>query len=115
MTDKDKIRADHSVSKMCPRCDKEWSTSEDLEKEVMRYQQKVYDRDTTVRDIARHFANWQREQMMKEAVDATKIFSGIGSNSKTGECVPYTEYSICISDKLCDCRSKIKLIVIKED
>lgn len=56
-----------------------------------------------------------KEKMMKDAVDATKIFSGIGSNSKTGECVPYTEYKICISDKLCDGCSKIKLIIVKED
>ena len=39
--------------------------SEDLEEEIRKYQKEVYDGDTTVRDIARHFANWQREQLFK--------------------------------------------------
>lgn len=34
-----------------------------LEEEIKRYQQEDYDRDTTIRDIARHFANWQKQQM----------------------------------------------------
>ena len=60
-------------------------------------------------------ARFNKQQMMKDAIDATKVFSGIGSNSKTGECVPYTEYKINIADKLCDGLDKVKLIIIKEE
>ena len=44
--------------------------SEDLEEEIKRYLHKVYDRDTTVSDVARHFAQWQKEQMIAKAIDA---------------------------------------------
>ena len=47
---------------------------EELEKEIKRYLQEIYDRDTTVRDVARHFAKWQKEQMMKEAVEGEYDF-----------------------------------------
>ena len=36
--------------------------SEDLEREIKRYLHEVYDRDSTVGDVARHFANWQKQQ-----------------------------------------------------
>lgn len=39
--------------------------SEDLEKEVKRFLQEEHDRDTTVRDVARHFANWGVEHAKK--------------------------------------------------
>lgn len=44
--------------------------SEDLEKEIKRYQQEVYDRDTTVKDVAHHFANWQKERFEKNRLAA---------------------------------------------
>lgn len=37
----------------------------DLEKEIKRYLQEVYDRDTTVSDVARHFAEWGAEHLKK--------------------------------------------------
>ncbi len=50
--------------------------SEDLEEEIKRYLHEVYDRDTTVSDIARHFANWQKKVMMKDALDSTMVENG---------------------------------------
>ena len=41
--------------------------SEELEEEIKRYLHKVYDRDTTVGDVARHFAKWQKEHLWKPA------------------------------------------------
>lgn len=38
--------------------------SEDLQKETRRYLREVKDRDTTVGDIARHFAEWKKLQIM---------------------------------------------------
>lgn len=37
----------------------------DLEKEILRYQREDMDRDTTVRDIAHHFAQWGAEHLKK--------------------------------------------------
>ena len=41
--------------------------SKELEEEIKRYLHKVYDRDTTVGDVARHFAKWQKEHLWKPA------------------------------------------------
>lgn len=41
--------------------------SEDLEEAIKRYLHKVYDRDTTVSDVARHFAKWQKANLWKPA------------------------------------------------
>lgn len=54
----------------------EESVSEDLEKEIINYigfpQEVDEDISTTmIRKAARHFANWQKEQMMKDAVEGT--------------------------------------------
>jgi len=54
----------------------EESVSEDLEKEIINYigfpQEVDEDISTTMmRKAARHFANWQKEQMMKDAVEGT--------------------------------------------
>jgi hypothetical protein len=60
-------------------------------------------------------AKWQKQQMMKHAVDGTKVFSGLGVKAKTGECVPYTEYKLCISDDLCNNCDRVKIIIIKDE
>ena len=54
----------------------EESVSEDLEKEIINYigfpQEVDEDISTTMmRKAARHFANWQKEQMIKDAVEGT--------------------------------------------
>lgn len=93
-----------SKSKICPRYDQE-SASEDLEKEIKRYQQEIYDRDTTVKDIARHFARWQREQMMNNAVDAECLM------------LPYPDlFKVLICDKATDNlanHDQVKIIIVR--
>ena len=54
----------------------EEQVSEDLEQEIINYigfpQEVDEDISTTmIRKAARHFANWQKEQMMKDAVEGT--------------------------------------------
>ena len=39
------------------------AASPELEDEIKRYQQEDCDRDTTIRDVAHHFVNWQKAQM----------------------------------------------------
>lgn len=52
--------------------------SKDLEEEIDRFEdwinnfnQSDYPTSYTVRDIARHFAEWQKQQIMKDAVELT--------------------------------------------
>lgn len=74
--------------------------SKDLDEEIKRYLHEVYDRDTTVSDVARHFANWQKQQMMKNVVECTW-----GSRVTS----PLTSYFPDIK-----CGDKVKLIIVKE-
>lgn len=46
--------------------EKEEKPIEGLEEEIRRYQKEVWDYDTLLSDVARHFAQWQKEQMMDE-------------------------------------------------
>lgn len=55
-----------------------------------------------VNKLARHFANWQKEQMMKEAVEGRVVDAGIFATYNTP--VEYTHSG-----------DKVKLIVIKEE
>lgn len=47
---------------------KKQSVSEDdaLDLEIRRFLREVHDRDTTISDVARHFAQWQRKRDEKE-------------------------------------------------
>lgn len=56
--------------------------SEELEEEIKRYIHEVYDRDTTVSDVARHFANRQKEMMMSKAINGEWFRCGIVLPSK---------------------------------
>lgn len=63
----------YSVSKMCPRCDKEETVSEDMEKAAKVYEQTRNDLDVVSDNqmVERAFqagAKWQRQQMMKNAL-----------------------------------------------
>lgn len=55
--------------------------SEELEAEIDRYFKDDKWFSTPLGDIARHFANWQKEQMMKSAIDAKIV------NDETSGCV----------------------------
>jgi len=79
-------------------------TSPELEEEIKRYQQEDCDRDTTIRDVARHFANWQKVQMEKGAVGAK-----IGS-FQNGE-IYNVDFNI---DSNLQDEDKVKLIILKQ-
>ena len=51
---------------------KEQPVCEGVEEEIKRFQKEVWDYDTTLSDIARHFAQWQKEQIIKRATTAIK-------------------------------------------
>ena len=87
----------------------------DLEKEINSIEDKYHGFESLSRndviDIARHFANWQKEQMMKDAVDA-EIYREIENDDTR-------EYSLhAISHKLDKSKykfmEKVKVIIIKE-
>ena len=87
--------------------------NEELEKEIENYLHSIgvgYGgwvdgmEDEDLRKIARHFAEWQREQMMKEAVEGTY------NNSDWG--VPCIDLPTPLDLERFD---KVKLIIIKED
>lgn len=87
--------------------------SGDLVKEVQRYYFDNFDYITSdqptlsiLTNIARHFANWQKEQMMKDAVE--------------GEVYLYESYKRTATAILVDVPKeelgdKVKIIIIKED
>jgi len=88
------------------------AASEDLEQEIIRYvgYPKEVDEDIStslVRKAAHHFANWQKEQMMKDAVN------GGCFSYRNG----YKHISCDIDEHLTDIElgDKVKLIIIKED
>ena len=83
----------------------------DLEKEIQRYLREVHDRDTTVSDVARHFAAWQKQQMMAKAVDATVHIDAGGYPY-----IPQMElYDYDKDIPLAKEGEKVKVIVIKEN
>lgn len=86
--------------------------SKELEEEIKRYLHKVYDRDTTVSDVARHFAKWQKEQMMAKAIDGDVTFDYYGDDDKTYGCIAHD--SFCLEDFGLKDRDKVKMILIKE-
>ena len=51
----------------------EEAVSEDLEKEIIRWEDSFKHNPASMgyKETARHFANWQKQQMMKDAVDGT--------------------------------------------
>ena len=67
----------------------------------------------TISNIARHFANWQKQQIMKDAMEGVITFDYYGDGDKTYGCVAHD--SFCLEDRgLRDC-DKVKIIVVKED
>lgn len=96
---------------------KEEPASEELEKEIVRYigypQEIDEDVSTTmIRKAARHFANWQREQMMKDAVEV-EVKDGTPDKPYQS---PVLEIQKMMRMKgVCNIGDKVKLIIIKED
>lgn len=89
--------------------------SEDLETEIQYYieQRKLSDVGFLVPAIARHFANWQQEQMMKDAVHATVDYPFIGHDFPN----IYHNYrelkDYCDKNGIKD-NAKVKLIIIED-
>lgn len=94
--------------------DKKEPVSEDLQEEITRYFSKNPIKHLTdwpaLKNTALHFANWQREQMIKDAVDGYACIpkGSVGDIYFKSEWVlsakyPYRNYE------------KVKLIIIKED
>jgi len=65
------------------------------------------------KDIARHFAQWQREQMMKEAVPAEAVLNYYGNGEKEYYSVANEE----VDGEKYGLRDgkKVKLIIVKEE
>jgi len=116
---------------------KEEPVSEDLEKEIEQYclrhgylnsfKDCGYTFNEQVGDIARHFANWQKQQMMKDAFDFTKehntacvlaseCLRGNGWFSRERDFNDLFRHLSCV-DELFEGKfsGKTKVIVIKED
>lgn len=62
-------------------------------------------------DFARHFAGWQRQKMIKDAVEAT-VHGVSGREGSTMKGIAVTAYADVPACKFGD---KVKLIIIKED
>lgn len=114
---------------------KEESVSEGLEEEIGRYFKENGNKWAYV-DVARHFANWQKqqdqstielaedhamlagmekmkEQMMAKAVDGDITFDYYGDGDKTYGCIAHD--SFCLEDFGLKDRDKVKVVVIKKD
>ena len=77
--------------------------SEDLESEIQRYYVD-WDEHPQYVQTARHFAKWQKEQMMENAVDGKVLVNGMGN-----PILHLWDKGRHLIDK------KVKIIVIKED
>ena len=90
--------------------------SEELEEEIKKYLHEVYDRDTTVGDVARHFAKWQKQRMMKDAITATILPANL---EETEFCLDdYDEVkhiTRLVKEENLKIGDKVKVIVIKEE
>lgn len=62
-------------------------------------------------ELARHFADWQKQQMMKTAIETEVVDDSFGQ--QVGE-VPAIRYDVQPEDNL-EIGDKVKLIIIKED
>ena len=90
--------------------------NDDFEKEMndffltMQVQDNEYINEDTFRSIARHFAEWQKQQMMKDAVEATLYFD---YGDKTGFYGMVELHDIPMKDM--EDGDKVKVLVIKEE
>lgn len=88
------------------------TTAEGLEEEIDRfedwmetYNQADYPTSFTTRDIARHFAQWQKEQMMNEAVKGEITKDNRGNNV----------LRVGLFNNGFEIGDKVRIIIVKED
>ncbi len=86
----------------------EESVSEELEGEIDAWCRKVITGLPIVKEAARHFANWQKQQMMKDAVPGRISVNRFGN--KVVSSWPGIQQL-----QLLHTYDKVKLIIIKED
>ena len=86
----------------------EESVSEELEDEIDAWCRKVITGLPIVKEAARHFANWQKQQMMKDAVPGRISVNRFGN--KVVSSWPGIQQL-----QLLHTYDKVKLIIIKED
>lgn len=96
-------------------------TSEDLEEEVDRYYSDwQFDDDTVyedMRNICRHFAEWQKQQMMKDAVEGEVRKGYVGNQiavSSKDEHVEYVAFDASYADAFC-VGEKVRIVILKEN
>ena len=102
---------DYSVSKMCPRRDKEETVSEDMEKAAKVYEQTRNDLDVVSDNqmVERAFqagANWQKDKLIKDAIEG--YVDQLEFPDKTWIELSATPKDLKDGDE-------VKLIVLKED
>ena len=81
--------------------------SEDLEEEINRVDDWYPVELKYIQAIAHHFAEWQKQKMMKDACD-TKITTDKGS------IFPIIKYQLPLTYD-CKIGDKVKIIIVKED
>ena len=99
---------------------------DDLEKEICNYFNNWYfdeemdimakpnhysARFDDIKAAARHFAEWQKKQMMKNAVDGIITFDYYSNDDKEYGCIAHD--SFCLEDMDLKDRDKVKIAVIK--
>ena len=89
----------------------EESVSEELEDEIDAWCRKVITGLPIVKEAARHFANWQKQQMVKAAIETEVVDDSFGQ--QVGE-VLAIRYDVQPEDNL-EIGDKVKLIIIKEE
>lgn len=80
---------------------------DELEKEIEKYikEKKMYDMGFIVQSVAKYFADWQREQMMRKALDGKLV---IGDEAQL--CVP----SLPTITRTMDNGDKVKVLIFKK-
>ena len=89
--------------------------SEDLEEVAKTYAKKEshgYEPCNIV-ETFKAGANWQKQQMMKNAIDGVITFDYYGDNDKIYGCIAHD--SFCLEELGLKDGDKVKLIIIKED
>ena len=84
--------------------------SEDLEKEIEQYEESFRHKSTQMgyKETARHFAQWQKEQMMSEAIDALVHTFDNGYVRVGTQLLDNNKYGLKVGEKF-------KVIIVKED
>ena len=84
--------------------------SEELNKEIDRFIAENVGKTITVGQVAHYFANWQKEQIMKSAIDAKIV-----NDEMSGCVVDCKQGCLVLEPHTYEIGQKLKLLIIKED